>query len=73
MRIISNPIAFSCSIPIDVTLRLFTHVMRDAVHFDDNLGGRTVKIHDVVTDRMLTAEYHAFRGFSKQVPQEHLG
>ena len=51
-----------------IALWPLTHIMRNAINFDPDLCGGTVKIDHVFSDWMLSAKLHAHRLLAQILP-----
>ena len=64
---------FEPKLPCTVTFGGFVAAVVSAVKFDDQVRGRTEEIHDIRTDRRLTAKVRAGDGkFAQGTPQDPL-
>jgi hypothetical protein len=56
-----------------IALRPVTHIMRDTVNLDHQIGIRAIEINAKFTARMLAAELYALRLAAQQIPKKHFG
>ena len=60
--------------PSCVTLDLAVFTVVRAINFDHQLGGRTVEVGDIGSDRVLAPECRAFAAQQSQArPEQHFG
>ena len=56
-----------------IALGPLTHIMRNAIDFDPDLCGGTIKIDHVFSDWMLSTKLHAHRLLAQISPEQHFG